>query len=100
MVSLVFLTFFYTPLLRPLSKTSEQPKRKALHCVREELTPHAWLGTNAWSLFNHHCSPSSTFQSKAKGQALAVDTPERPGKPTDQSALVLFHATLNLRNKV
>lgn len=77
------LKYFYTPLLRPLSKTSEQPKRKAPHCVSEELAPHAWLGTNAWSLVNHHC-PVLRIPTRSKWPASRLLTPLRsPGEPTN-----------------
>lgn len=58
---------------------SEQLQRKAPHCVSQELAPHAWLGTNAWSLVNQHC-PVLRIPAPAKGQPLAADAPEEPKK--------------------
>lgn len=65
-----YLSFFEV-FLHSTTQTTQQnewaAQKKTPHCVREELAPHAWLGTNAWSLVNHPCSPSCTFQSQSKG---------------------------------
>lgn len=91
--SISCLKCFHTPLLQLLSKMSEQPKRKAPHCVSG--------GVCSFCLVGHQCLEllSCKFQPEADCTLSAVPRPwgARENRLINL-LLFFFHATLNLRN--